>query len=462
MGRGRNGRSAGRGDRALGGLLAEILLAPDRDRCPGARPVVSVGEVDERAYLDAIARVARSRAALSRRGVWHGEWAELDPALVGADAAPPGGDEPAIARRWHSADPIVLPGALSARLPAFAREIAERAALHRELGEPGALRRWLERRAGELEPPFSILPARRGALADPARDVERVFLASEPPAGRGRRVDDLWLKSAWLSTHDDDESLRLRVSFGRERDDDASADLLRHRLVAELGVRLLPEIALASADPELVTRIERLTAERALLTQPIAYWNGPEGGARFHHDAFAEDVDAFGAAGQLGVCFVQMSGRTAWLALSIGALAARVVEFAGLLEEGELPWVRAQLFPDVARQRAFLRLVEDDARLLAELARPGCGSLGALVDRGPEFTAFLADAGHAWLLEPGDVVLLPNHGLERTAMHSVFSVGDETGYALSLAIRADRELLVVPDDDLAPGPADRATGREPR
>ena len=33
------------------GLLAELLGAPDRDRCPGARPVVAVSEDDPAAFI---------------------------------------------------------------------------------------------------------------------------------------------------------------------------------------------------------------------------------------------------------------------------------------------------------------------------------------------------------------------------------------------------------------------------
>src|SRR5262249_475291 len=147
---------------------------------------------------------------------------------------------------------------------------------------------------------------------------------SVSPTGRGRRVRDLWIKSSWLSTHESDDSLRVRVSFGREQRDDASGDLLRHRLVAALASALFPESALVSANPRLVPLVERFAAEPVLFTQHIAYWNGPEGGASFHHDAFAEDADAVAGVGQLGVCYVQLSGSTAWLALSIGDVAARV------------------------------------------------------------------------------------------------------------------------------------------
>ena len=51
--------------------------------------------------------------------------------------------------------------------------------------------------------------------------------------------------------------------------------------------------------------------------------------------------------------------------------------------------------------------------------------MGRVVNRGPEFTSLLADAGHALVLHEGDVLLLPNHGYECTAMHSVFCAGDD-------------------------------------
>ena len=58
-----------------------------------------------------------------------------------------------------------------------------------------------------------------------------------------------------------------------------------------------------------------------------------------------------------------------------------------------------------------------------------------LVHRGPEFTTFLADAGHALVLHPGDALVLPNHGLTRTAMHAVFCGAPRPTHGLSLAIR---------------------------
>ena len=77
----------------------------------------------------------------------------------------------------------------------------------------------------------------------------------------------------------------------------------------------------------------------------------------------------------------------------------------------------------------------DPQRLLRELGLPGCGRFAGLVNRGPEFTDFLTNAGHAAILEAGDVILLPNYGLARTAMHSVFCADDEPTYAVSAALR---------------------------
>lgn len=402
-------------------LLEELLSAPDRDRGFARRPVVSVREQEDPGFLSAVESRRVGGVKVSRRGTWHGEWAEL--------AEEDGNDS--IAARWHAARPILLPGAASAQeLSEYDDRIAAAADLYRALQEPRGLRAWL----AELEPEFTVRPG-HPRLYDEERDLERVLVASRG----GRKVDDLWVKSSWLSTAENDGSLRVRVAFGRERDDDASGDLLRHRLVADLASRLFPESALVTANPAIAQPVELLISAPALFTQHIAYWNAPEGGALFHHDAFAEDEEESGRPGQLGVVYLQISGRTAWLALSIEDLAARVREFVEVLTEGELPWVKAQLFPQEASLRRVEALVRGGPALANELARPGCGILAGLVNRGPEFTAWLADAGHAAILGPGDAILLPNHGIARTAMHSVFCAGDEVAYALSLAIRADRE-----------------------
>lgn len=412
-----------------GDLFLEVLGAPDRDHVPGEPPVLSYRDNDEPAYLDAIERRARRRVTLDRRGIFHGHIAEIEgEELVTATGRPP---EATRSERWHTAKPIVLRG-LADPGPAFAGEIAERRRLHDELKESGGLRRFLKRHKPELEPAYQVNP-RPARLLDADRDIERVTITwkRDPDDPSSPNVRDLWAKSAWLSTSDEDESLRMRLSFGSEVDDDASRDVRRHRRVTDLAEILLPECALAHANATLVATIDGLCGARTFFTQHIAYWNAPGGGALFHHDAFAEDS----VGGQRGVCYVQLSGSTAWLALSIEDLARRVIEFGEYLAEGELSWVREQAFRAPDSFERFLKMTERFMRVVRELSRPGCGKLGRIVNRGPEFTSFLADAGHATILGPGDVLLLPNHGYRRTAMHSVFAASDEPAYSLSMAIR---------------------------
>jgi hypothetical protein len=438
---------------ALDATFADILASPDRDSCPGARPVISYSDSDPASFLGAIESVAVRAVTLERRGAFHGEWAELDPDRLPPALRPdprasdPARLEGALAQRWHATRPIVLPGIALPLLESAADEIDAAADLRERVSAEGGLRRFLDEQRALLDPDFRVL-GRRAALADKERDIEKVMLESFAPNGRGRPIEDLWLKSGWLSTHDDDASLRLRVSYGAERDDDAARDILRHRLVAELASRLVPGAAAIADDPLIGPLIDRLAGESVLFTQAIAYWNAPQGGALFHHDSFAEDDLDNGAWRQLGVCYVQLSGATAWLALSTEDLASRIAEFVEALDEGALPWVRAQLFDtkDPASWARVRALAEDRARMAAELALPGQGTLGPLVNRGPEFTSFLADAGHGYVLEAGDAILLPNRNLRATCLHSVFCASDEIGYSVSLALRPDRD---SPEDALA-------------
>lgn len=410
-------------------MLAELILAPDREHCPGARGVLSLHGDEPASFLRAAERIRTAQFDLTRRGQWHGEFLEFEPALAGLPPARITPSNAAFHRRWRTARPIVLPGALLPLVEREAAAIAESLEWHREASaEPQsqALLRWLH----SIEDEWSLTPA-RAPLADPERDIERV----EATPIRSRRPPRLWLKSGWLSTHPDDASLRVRVSAGIEGRDDAAPDLALNREVAQLAAATLPCAAALRGERHLKSWIEALTGEPLLFTQDIAYWNAPGGGALFHHDAFAPD----GTLGQLGVCYAQLAGETFWLALSTEDLCQRIAEFTQALEEGQLSWVRQQLFPEPARWRQHRARIGDPAGLRRELALPGQGELGALLNRGPEFTAFLADAGHGWLLRAGDVILLPNHGLESTCMHSVFCASDEATYALSLAIRSNRD-----------------------
>jgi len=404
-------------------LFDQLLFAPDRERVPGAWPVVSVdAELDEPEFLATVEEHERRRLRLVRRGREHGSWAELDLRASGIDprGRPAQGEERR--ERWEAARPIVLPGAFEDR----ARECGSAGLeLGRALARPGTLAQLLAQRSGDLP----------GELGDPRANDSgdgRVLEKLELPRDAGPA---LWLASARLSDAEGDDSLRLRVSFGAEVEDDASTDEEAHRLVARLAEALVPGALGLDLAPELGPLLGELVggsgAREPYLTQHIAYWNAPGGGALMHHDAF----DAPGNAGQRGVVYVQLAGATAWLALSTEELAARVEDYAEGLEAGASEWVRKALWPDRRDFERVLARVRDRRALRRELVLPGCGVLGGLVNYGPDFTAFLADAGHAFVLEAGDALLMPSHSLERCVLHSVFCAEAETTYAISAALR---------------------------
>jgi len=397
-------------------LLQELLDDPDRDALTGAGPVVSYDpHQDEAAFLEGINARSTRPARLIRRGSDHGHFA-----LIGGDVRAPEEDP---LKRWRSARPTVLRGQFGG-LDSQARAGDE---LFERLRDPAELIPW----AQEASLPGGMtLHQTEEPLDDPERDLRKVSF-DDPGAGEGRA----WMKLTQLSNHPDDDSLRLRIGFGRERMDDASPLLERQRFISSTGRALLPGMEELCTDTRLASSLTGLLRGPALLSQPIAYWNRPGGGALFHHDAFGENSPN----GQRGVLYVQLSGETLWLALSINDLAARVREMTEAMTLGELPEMREHLYPDDGMQ-PLLPILADDDLLRRELGEPGCGRFASLVNHGPAFTAWLADSGHACFLGPGDGILLPNHGAHHTCMHSVFCVSDHTTYALSMAIRLDAML----------------------
>jgi hypothetical protein len=421
--------NAARDASAAGALFDLILFAADRDQAPGVRPVVAFDPADEPPYLAALRRHGAREIALVRRGVSHGRVAELDPKRL--VRKPPGRRklEAILSVRWQAARPVFLAELLENEVGGLRREIRSRQEFFERSTEPGALRDWIAAGLGSASHGVE-LPAATRELADPERDIECV-----PVAHPAADVHDLWIKSGRLSTWPDDRSRRLRFSFGTEGDDDAAREPRRLGLTRELARTLLPESRVLEEHGRLNALLKRFTGREVTFSQHIAYWNAPQGGALFHHDAFDEPFEER----QLGVCYAQLSGRTVWLALSLEDLALRAIELLQMMQEGELAWVREELFGRADDWSRALQLAADQRALERELALPGCGRLASLVNRGPEFTALLADSGHALVLRPGDVLLLPNHGLhglERTAMHSVFCAGEQAGYGLSLAMRA--------------------------
>jgi len=243
-------------------LFLDILGAQDRDRCPGARAVLSYSDDDDPAFLSEIERAAQARIELRRRGAHLGHLAVLG---VEGRAA-----REVLARRWADCRPIVLPGAVGNGLAPGSAEEQLVLATHRRLARRGGLPDWLNDLRTEIEPPFSIAATPR-PIEDSERDIDCIGL------GWGGEVDDLWIKSSRLSSHPDDRSIRLRISFGREGGDDANPDRMRLRLVHELAGRLIPACGAVHAHEGLRDQLEDLAGSPLLYTQHIAYWNCPGG-----------------------------------------------------------------------------------------------------------------------------------------------------------------------------------------
>jgi len=420
-------------------LLSELLLAPDRERIPGATPILSYREDEDEDYASALKERATSRVELSRRGAWHGRWAELDT----RDLLEPV-ESPDLRARWRNSRPFVLRKVLKERFERIAEDTEVSLSLFRELKRPNELRTWIKGRLAATKPGparFSVLEEGAGPAhveRDRERDIGRIGVRAEIKNKDGSRdvYDDLWVKVSQLSNNKLDHSIRARFSFGNEVEDDANPDPIRNRLVAELATRCLPAASRIRDSTELRSVVDGLAERPLFTTQQIAYWNAPQGGALFHHDSFGGPGSDSDATKQLGVVFAQVSGRTAWLALSIADLAQRVREFLGHMSDGQLSWVRAEVFPAPDAFQVALDLADNEAALLRELALPGCGKFSSIVNRGPEFTSFLADCGHACVLRPGDAIVLPNHDLVNTAMHSVFCASPDVTFAISCGLRA--------------------------
>jgi hypothetical protein len=307
------------------------------------------------------------------------------------------------AARWCDAGPVHLAGAFGARLSAHRAEIARTLAMFRRLRAGGAFHREMERRCGS---------SRRIALGGVSRDlgddreIEKVHadvLRRGRPAAR-----DVWAKLSWISADPRDDSLRIRFSFGSERLDDWSTDPRRARAADELAQAAFPECALLAAGSGPRRRLEAWTGGPVRLSERIVFSNAPGGGAVFHDDA---------EEGQLGVAYAQLAGRTAWLAVAKRELAREIARLAA----------RGTLRSEAGTEARALRAMDAPSPALRRL-----------LDRSARLTRRLVEAGHLYVLAPGDALLLPSHGPDDAAWHSVFAPGRAPSLAHSFGVFAER------------------------
>jgi len=230
-------------------------------------------------------------------------------------------------------------------------------------------------------------------------------------------AENLWAKFAWLSLHDRDTSLRCRFSFGFEGYEDVAADPERETLAAQLCTTLFPESDLLIKNKLLQQFMQHISdKESPEFVECIAYFNAPNGGALFHHDV---------EAGHAGAVYAQLSGTTAWLALSKEQLIQHILSFMQ-----NNPDLSALMTEEQQQQLQHADTKQYDMWLDGDERE----ALDILLNETPAFIAHLTEAGHGYLLQAGDVILLPQKNTQHCAWHSVIGLGDEISHALSFAI----------------------------
>ena len=110
-------------------------------------------------------------------------------------------------------------------------------------------------------------------------------------------------------------------------------------------------------------------------------------------------------------------------------------EIQGFLARDEAESVLREVIPDSESRTRLLALAQDRVALAAYLNDRDNDPLEQLINRTPAFARRLIEGGHAYILHPGDVLLLPQHDTTHCAWHAVYCLDDQPGEALSFAVR---------------------------
>lgn len=342
---------------------------------------------------------------------------------IAANNTPQRIDAAAAAAAWARSTAYVLPGWVRDQLEAHGAHIQQSLELMDRVagGESVATlfdqSPYLERTA----PQFEML----AAFQDEGDDQEIETVEYDAVEGDTMVAENLWCKASWLSFEADDASLRFRFSFGMVGYEDVAADLSRQHYAAQLTEAIFPESAIISANPALEAFMGQvLGTERLAYVERIIYFNAPNGGAQFHQDV---------ERGHLGVVFAQLHGRTAWLACAKDQLMDEIQAFVTQpANQGALE----SLLPDSDDRHQLADKVKDRQALNRWLDERDNDPLERLLNRCPEFCRQLVERGYGHILQPGDIILLPQRGLDECAWHTVFCLDDFPGESLSFAVRA--------------------------
>lgn len=351
---------------------------------------------------------------LRRRDIYYGQVAlEKTPEVISDQQAK---------TAWQNNQPIYLPAILQSKLPTVAEQLQQSASLYQAVLDDADIADVLDESPYKqrLLPDFELLCSRYDA-ADEQEIVSVDFDCHE----NNQLFEDIWMRISWLSFVEGDASLRFRFSFGMEGYEDVSLDLTRQMLAAKLEERIFPESSLITENKALRETLGKIIeSQKFQFLERIVYYNAPNGGAQFHHDA---------EKGHLGVVYAQLTRNTFWLALSKAELILEIQKF--LTNESHISNFKELLTKHEECDAGIIQRFGDPDFLdeaLNDLFHP---ELMILLNETKAFVSQLVANQYAYILQPGDVLLLPQESLANCAWHTVFCLGDKPGEALSFAIK---------------------------
>ena len=136
--------------------------------------------------------------------------------------------------------------------------------------------------------------------------------------------------------------------------------------------------------------------------------------------------------GHAGVVYAQLSGHTYWLALPKHELMAEITAFVNQSEAKDR-WPESI---STSQRQQFIDISRNSENLSVELESFSNDALIQLINETESFVQQLIANGHGRVVNPGDVLLLPQETDMNCCWHSVFCLGEESGEALSFAIRS--------------------------
>ncbi len=256
------------------------------------------------------------------------------------------------------------------------------------------------------------------------QEIETViFDAIDSSAPDNVLAEDLWMKASWLSFFDEDASLRFRFSFGIDLVEDVAADQNRQHHAALLTEAIFPESKIITDNQKLHNILgQTLNSQDFRFVERIVYFNSPNGGAYLHHDR---------ERGHAGVVYAQLSGQTLWLALPQQSLINEIQLFIEYCQQNSWPdTINAEF------KNEIIISAHTQEKLAQELDSFANSALIQLINETPCFVQQLIRNGHSRHLKAGDALLLPQETPLKCCWHSVFCLGEESGEALSFAIRS--------------------------